>query len=344
MASDDTPSGNGDRLTAVGGGIPADAIIRFSPLGTTITTRKRPSVLGRGLSALLDEAQEQGGVGAAAAQAQTPSVAAGEGVAMIAIADIRPHPAQPRRHFDDAALAELAASIAEQGVLQPILVRPAADGRGFELVAGERRWRASQRAGKHQIPAMIRALDDAATFTIALIENIQRADLNAIEEADAYARLRDVLGHSSEAIGQMTGKSRSHIANILRLLDLPPSVRGLVADGSLAMGHARALIGAPDAELLARRVIAEGLSVRAVEALVRDRKAPAAATGAPSGAAATRTTGDADINALETHLSDLLGLTVRIAHKAGGGGALRLDYSSLDQLDMLCQRLSGESI
>jgi ParB family transcriptional regulator, chromosome partitioning protein len=268
------------------------------------------------------------------------AVGSGEGVSTLAVADIRPHPTQPRRHFDEAALAELAASIAEQGVLQPILVRPSPDGVGYQLVAGERRWRASQRAGKHQIPALVRDLDDSTTFTIALVENIQRADLSAIEEAEAYVRLRDELGHSAEAIGRMTGKSRSHIANLLRLLELPAAVRALVADGSLGMGHARALIGATDAEALARRIVAEGLSVRTVEALLRDRR--------PSTQKPARVplngTGDADIAALETHLSDLLGLKVRIAHRSGAGGTLALDYSSLDQLDMLCQRLSGEGI
>ncbi len=322
------------------GVINADAVIRFSPLGTAVDpVRKRPSGLGRGLSALLGEAQEQGGVGANAAQAPRGPTSEGDGVAMIAIADIRPHPRQPRRHFDEGALSELAASIADQGVLQPILVRPAPDGLGYELVAGERRWRASQRAGKHVIPAMVRVLDDAATFTIALVENIQRADLSAIEEAEAYVRLRDELGHSAETIGRMTGKSRPHIANLLRLLDLPVDVQTMVADGSLGMGHARALIGAPDVQLLARRVVAEGLSVRAVEALVRSRKTPEQARPARA-----PRTNDADIAALETHLADLLGLSVRIAHKGDGAGMLMLDYSSLDQLDMLCQRLSGEII
>jgi ParB family transcriptional regulator, chromosome partitioning protein len=320
--------------------IEADAVIRFSPLGTAVSPRKRPAGLGRGLSALLGEAQEGGGVGAAAAQPAIARTDSDGGATMIAIADIRPHPSQPRRHFDEAALAELADSIARQGVLQPILLRPAHDGRGYELVAGERRWRASQRAGQHHIPAVVRTLSDSDTFTIALVENIQRADLTAIEEAEAYVRLRDELGHSAESIGTMTGKSRSHIANLLRLLELPVRVRTMIAEGSLSMGHARALIGAPDAEALALRVAAEGLSVRAVEGLVRARRSPATK--------ATRATisraPDADIAALESHLSDLLGLKVRIAHRAGAGGSLSLEYSSLDQLDMLCQRLSGEGI
>jgi ParB family chromosome partitioning protein len=323
------------------GPIEAKATISYPPAMPMNGPRKRVGGLGRGLSALLGEAQEQGGVGAAAAHrpAAQPG-AVGEGIAMLAIGDIRPHPGQPRRHFDDAALAELAASIARQGVLQPILVRPDPDGRGFQLVAGERRWRASQRAGQHVIPALVRDLDDNDTFTIALVENIQRADLNAIEEAEAYLRLRDGLGHSAESIAVMTGKSRSHIANLLRLLELPEAIRALVADGSLAMGHARALIGVPDAEHLAKRVIDEGLSVRAVEALARSRK-PA---GIKARRSETAERGDADIQALESHLSDLLGLKVRITHRAGAGGTLSLDYSSLDQLDMLCQRLSGEVI
>jgi ParB family chromosome partitioning protein len=336
MAGDrDVPGG-----PARPGVIDADAVIRFSPLGTAVEpTRRRPSGLGRGLSALLGEAEEQGGVGAGAAQAPGSTISDGDSVVMIAIADIRAHPRQPRRHFDEAALSELAASIADQGVLQPILVRPAPDGQGYELIAGERRWRASQRAGKHVIPAMVRALDDATTFTIALVENIQRADLSAIEEAEAYLRLRNELGHSSEAIGRMTGKSRPHIANLLRLLELPAPVQAMVADGTLGMGHARALIGAADAEQLARKIVADGLSVRAVEALVRNRKAPA-----DGRASRSPRSNDADITALETHLADMLGLTVRIVHKGDTTGTLTLDYSSLDQLDMLCQRLSGEVI
>jgi ParB family transcriptional regulator, chromosome partitioning protein len=332
---------NNDKPMPADGPITADAVIRFSPLGTAVIPRKRPSGLGRGLAALLGEAEEQGGVGAAAMRPNDPVARPGANApGLIAIADIRPHPAQPRRHFDESALDELATSIARQGVLQPILVRPAPDQQGFELVAGERRWRASQKAGLHHIPAMVRDLDDADMFTIALVENIQRADLTAIEEAEAYLRLRDELGHSADVIGTMTGKSRSHIANLLRLLDLPMAVRTMIANGSLGMGHARALIGVPDCESLARRIIDEGLSVRAVEALVRAQRTPASKSSRTTALVAR----DADIAALETHLSDLLGLKVRIAHRAGAGGNLTLDYSSLDQLDMLCQRLSGEAI
>jgi ParB family chromosome partitioning protein len=309
---------------------------------------KRPGGLGRGLSALLGDVQADiaspvpvaGGGGGSAPR---------EGLALLPIADIRPHPDQPRRHFDDAALDELAASIRTKGLVQPIVVRPAPTGRGWQLVAGERRWRASQRAGLHQIPAVVRDLDDNDTFTIALVENIQRQELSAIEEAEAYARLRDQLGHSQEAIGSMTGKSRSHIANILRLLDLPESVRALVATGQLGMGHARAMIGHDDAEALARKTVAQGLSVRKVEALVRaarrngDEGRKSGVRSSSASVAATMP--DADIAALESHLADLIGVKVRITHEQDrGGGTLSLDYSSLEQLDMLCQRLSGEPI
>lgn len=296
---------------------------------------KRPGGLGRGLSALLGDIQVDAPVHSA------PGTPTRNGLAMLQIAEVHPHPDQPRRHFDENALAELADSIAARGLVQPILVRPAPDGNGWQLVAGERRWRASQRAGLHQIPAIVRELDDSDTFTIALIENIQRQDLTAIEEAQAYSRLRDQLGHGQDAIAQMTGKSRSHIANILRLLDLPESIRDLVSTGQIGMGHARALIGYADAEALAHTIVAKGLSVRKVEALVRAAR-NASVGAARSGARSAPATPDADIAALERHLSDLLGVAVRIAHMTNHRGSLTLDYSSLEQLDMLCQRLTGE--
>ena len=296
---------------------------------------KRPAGLGRGLSALLGDIQVDAPVHSA------PGTPTRNGLAMLPIAEVHPHPDQPRRHFDENALAELADSIAARGLVQPILVRPAPDGNGWQLVAGERRWRASQRAGLHQIPAIVRDLDDSDTFTIALIENIQRQDLTAIEEAQAYARMRDQLGHGQDAIAQMTGKSRSHIANILRLLDLPETIRELVSTGQIGMGHARALIGYPDAEALARTIVSKGLSVRKVEALVRAAR-NASASAARSAARPAAPSPDADIAALERHLSDLLGVAVRIVHQTDHRGCLTLDYSSLEQLDMLCQRLTGE--
>lgn len=321
-----------------------DEFPRIVPLGSSGVGRsKRPAGLGRGLSALFEENHSEVPVSMAGAGQGQPAErsAQREGLALLAISDIHPHPDQPRRHFDEAALDELATSIAARGVVQPILVRPAPDGDGWQLIAGERRWRASQRAGVHQIPAIIRTLSDEDTFTIALVENIQRQDLNAIEEAEAYARLRDQLGHSQEAIGRMTGKSRSHIANILRLLELPEAVRGMVAGGELTMGHARALIGFDGAEALAQRIVSQGLSVRKVEALVRSARR----TGdLPGRGHSTGPQANADIAALETHLSDLLGVRVRITHQTDIAGIVTLDYSSLEQLDMLCQRLSGERI
>ncbi|WBO24716.1 ParB/RepB/Spo0J family partition protein [Sphingomonas abietis] len=261
-----------------------------------------------------------------------------EGVRMVPVGDIRPHPDQPRRHFDEEKLEELAQSIATRGVLQPIVLRRI--GTGYQIVAGERRWRAAQRARLHEVPALVRDLNDTETLEIAIIENIQRADLNAIEEAEAYQRLIADFGHSQEALGKLVQKSRSHVANLLRLLDLPSVVRQEVAHGHLSMGHARALITAPDPEKLAADVIRRGLSVRDTERLartVKDGGTPkeriAKAPPAP----------DADIAALERQLGDMLGLAVRIAH-AGEGGTVTLSYSSLDQLDMICQRLSGEKI
>jgi ParB family chromosome partitioning protein len=214
---------------------------------------------------------------------------------------------------------------------------------GISWSRGERRWRAAQRAGLHQIPALVRELDDAATYEIALVENIQRQDLNAIEEAGAYRRLIDDFGHNQEALAKLVGKSRSHVANLMRLLDLPDAVQALIGDGSLAMGHARALIGAADAEAIARRVVKEGLSVRTVEALVRDGKG--GGRKAPLEYRSMDGVGrDPDIVAVERHLSELLGIGVAIQYAGGGKGNLTLKFASLDQLDMICQRLSGEAI
>ena len=284
--------------------------------------KRRPSGLGRGLSSLLgDLAQE------------TPVAGGGHGdIRMIPLASIEPHSGQPRRHFDDAALAELAASIRSRGMIQPIVVRP--HGHRFQIVAGERRWRAAQKARLHELPAIVRDLTDAETLEVALLENIQREDLNAIEEAHAYRRLVADYGHTQEALGRIVHKSRSHIANLLRLLDLPAKVQKMVATGELSMGHARALVTAEDPEGLAAEVVRRGLSVRETEKLARAgkparRRAPLEFKGA-----------GADIAALERQLGDLLGLKVTIKHSPKGG-AVTLSYSSLDQLDMICQRLSA---
>lgn len=307
-------------------------------IGGMIPLRKRPSGLGRGLSALLGDAAGEVAVAAGSSNEALREARGDREVARLPIAAIRPLPGQPRRHFDEAAIVELAASIAARGLLQPIIVRPAPDGAGYQLVAGERRWRAAQRAGLHEIPALVRTLDDSATYEIALVENIQRQDLNAIEEAQGYRRLIADYGHSQEALGTLVGKSRSHVANLLRLLDLPDAVQTLVIEGALSMGHARALIGHPDATALARRAAAEGLSVRAVEAMVRRPAHDAVPKPAIPKAH------DADIAAVECHLAELLGVAVAIQYKGAGAGALTLNFATLDQLDMLCQRLSGESI
>lgn len=296
--------------------------------------KKRPSGLGRGLDALFSEAGRE-------APTMSGSDEPTGGIVRIDVGSIHPHPEQPRRRFDDAALAELAASIAERGVIQPVIVRPAPTGHGYQLVAGERRWRAAQRAGLHDMPAIVRAFDDAETLEIALVENIQREDLNAIEEARAYQKLGDYFGHAQESLARLVGKSRSHVANLLRLLDLPESVQQAVVDQRLTMGHARALINAPDPVALARQVEDKGLSVRQVETIVRELREPKASGKRKARGPAVA---DPDIRAVEDHLADLLGLSVKIVNAGGRGGTVSLKYSSLDQLDMICQRLSGERI
>lgn len=289
--------------------------------------------LGRGLSALLGEV--------AAEQPIAPAAARPSGVQMIQVAAIEPNPDQPRRHFDEAALAELAASIAERGVIQPIVLRPHPFSGGYQIIAGERRWRAAQRARIHEMPAVVRELSDSETFELAIIENVQRQDLNAIEEAEAYQKLIAGYGHTQEALGKLVGKSRSHVANFLRLLELPQPVRALVAEGSLSMGHARAIIGLPDVEAVAAEVVSRGLSVRDTEKLAKAGKGGGTAPK-PKAEAPVRSA-DADISALERHLGDILGLKVSIEH-GEKGGRISIAYSTLEQLDLVCQRLSGEPI
>jgi ParB family chromosome partitioning protein len=295
---------------------------------TSPLARPKPrSGLGRGLNALMGDLAREEPVGEGK-ESSSP------GVRSLPVGSLTPHPGQPRRHFEEGALEELAQSIAQRGVLQPIVVRP--HGTGYQIVAGERRWRAAQRARLHEVPVIVRAFDDTETLEVALVENIQRQDLNAIEEAEAYHRLIEDFGHTQEALGKLVNKSRSHIANLLRLLELPSPVQERVVTGTLTMGHARALIGAPDVEALADQVVARGLSVRDTERLAR------AAKPAPRGPSDS-TGRDPDLAALEHQLADLLGLSVRVAHGAKGG-TLTLAYSTLDQLDMVCQRLTGERI
>jgi ParB family transcriptional regulator, chromosome partitioning protein len=289
---------------------------------------KRPSGLGRGLSALLGDIEREEPVRGLETQ--------GSGVQMLPVSDLHPHPDQPRRYFDDSLLDELARSITARGVLQPIVVRPH-DG-GYQIVAGERRWRAAQRASLHQVPVIIKEFDDATTLEVALIENIQRHDLNAIEEGEAYRRLISEYGHSQEALGKIVHKSRSHVANLMRLLDLPVPVRDSIATGELSMGHARAMLGVPDPLMFMVQILKRGLSVRETEALARKAKVKP-----PSATPRASARHDPDLDALERHLGDLLGLKVRINH-GQKSGAITLNYSSLDQLDLICQRLSGEKI
>ncbi|MBV9527274.1 ParB/RepB/Spo0J family partition protein [Sphingomonas sp.] len=288
--------------------------------------------LGMGLSALLGEAARPGG----------SSAEQDRGVREIEIARIRRNPNQPRTYFDEAALDELSKSIAARGVLQPILVRPVEED-GFEIVAGERRWRAAQLAQLHAIPAIVRDIDDASTAEIALIENVQRQDLNAIEEAEGYRQLIEQFGHTQDDVGRIVHKSRSHVANLLRLLDLPEFVRQALVRGEISMGHARAIASAEDPEGLTREIIAQGLSVREAERLAQKaRPGIADAIGRASARNAAKAA-NADLEALQRQLGDLLGLRVKVHHH-GNSGSVLLHYSTLDQLDMICQRLSGEPI
>lgn len=286
--------------------------------------------LGRGLSALLGEVAREQPIGGG------PDAVRAAGTVTLPVGQIVPNPDQPRRTFDEDALDELAGSLRSRGLIQPIVVRPR---RGtYEIVAGERRWRAAQRAGLHEVPVIVRQLDDAETLELAIVENIQRQDLNAIEEALAYRRLAAEFGHTQDALARIVGKSRSHVANLLRLLDLPAPVQQAVVEGRLSMGHARALISAPEPEALAEEVERRGLSVRETEALARgekprrERQPPLEYKGS-----------DADVAMLERQLADQLGLKVAIAH-GPKGGTVTIAYATLDQLDMVCQRLSGESL
>ena len=289
---------------------------------------RRPG-LGRGLSALLGEA--------ARPQNEEDGVPPAGIVRDIDVGLIYPNPNQPRARFDETSIEELADSIRERGVISPILVRPV-DG-GFQLIAGERRWRAAQKAQLHHIPALIKDLDDSSSAEVALIENIQREDLNAIEEAEGYRKLIDRHGHTQEQLGKLVAKSRSHVANLLRLLDLPIDVRAMLIGGEISMGHARAIIGSPDPSGIAREIVEGGLSVRQAE----DRARASKPLSPRSGSTSKPRPVDADLAALERQLGDLLGLKVKVLH-SGAGGTVSLAYSSLDQLDMICQRLSGEPI
>jgi ParB family chromosome partitioning protein len=295
--------------------------------------------LARGLSALMSDAGLDGAMGRAQA-------ADGERNAMqsVPIGDVVPNPDQPRQGFDEHELADLAGSIRAKGVLQPLIVRLAGDAAGrYQIVAGERRWRAVQIAGLHEIPVIVRDFADTEVLEVAIIENIQRADLNPIEEAQAYRRLIDQHGHTQEQMGAILGRSRSHVANSLRLTNLPDSVQTLLRRGDISAGHGRALLMAERPEALARTVVERGLSVRETERLAKRRGGPdgPSAAGGPSGPRGAPDESDPDTRMLEGDLSAALRMGVRIRHgKPGEGGILSVRYRDLDQLDALCELLS----
>ena len=299
--------------------------------------------LGRGLGALLGEARREEPLvtaGLIKGEGDEARVVRADGLASLPVGAIEPHPDQPRRHFAEEALAELASSIAKRGVLQPVIVRPLAGGR-YQLVAGERRWRAAQKAQLHEIPALIRELEERDVLALALIENIQREDLNPVEEARAYQRLGQLDDLPQSTIANLVGKSRSHVANLQRLLTLPQAVLDHLEAGRLDMGHARALVGRDDAESLAQRAVNENLSVREVERLARN----AATARKREPRTARDPAKDADIVAVQNHLEEFLGLPVRIAADTDPrSGAVTIRYRTLDQLDLICQRLTGGGI
>lgn len=287
--------------------------------------------LGRGLSALLGED---------ASSPERDTAAPAKGTRAVPIDQIYPGWFQPRRNFDEGELNALVESIAAQGILQPLLVRPHPKFAGaFEILAGERRWRAAQRAHLHEVPVLVKEIGDREALEIALVENIQRSDLNAIEEAQGYKRLIDEFGHTQEALATALGKSRSHIANLLRLLMLPQEIKDMVADGRLSMGHARALVGldAEKALALAQTIVRDGLSVREAERAAKPPEETQFVTHKPRGGRRR----DANIVALERELSEALGLKVDIAFD-GKRGALTIRYASLDQLDDVLNKLRAK--
>jgi len=292
--------------------------------------RNKPRGLGRGLSALMADVTAD------------PVVSGDQGPRrpdmLVPIERLKPNPDQPRRTFNPEDLEDLTASIKEKGIIQPLIVRPM--GEDYEIVAGERRWRAAQKAQLHQVPVLVRDFDDTEVLEIAIIENIQRADLNAVEEAAGYRQLMDKFGHTQEKLSEALGKSRSHIANLMRLLSLPSDVQEMVKEGQLSAGHARALITCENASDLAKQVIRGGLSVRATEALVKKQQRgdqPVMEKPKP-----VKPEKDADTKALEGDLSAMLGMKVTIDHKPGGeAGQIIIKYDTLDQLDEICGRLNG---
>lgn len=295
----------------------------------TEETRKRG--LGRGLSALLgeDPAESRG--------AMAPESGDTRPANSLPVELMQPSPYQPRRHFDDEAFATLVESVRDKGVLQPVLVRKdPKDSKRYEIVAGERRWRAAQQARLHEIPVVIRDLSDRDTLEVALVENLQREDLTPLEEAEAYRRLMDEFGHTQEVLAKAVGKSRSHVANMMRLLSLPKPVQRMLDEGEITAGHARTLINAENPEELAREIQRRGLNVRQTEDLSRKTKPPAG----KKAAAVARP--DPNISALEHDLAEAVGLKVTVQAKASGAGSMTIHFDSPEQLDEVIRRLKEE--
>jgi ParB family transcriptional regulator, chromosome partitioning protein len=280
------------------------------------------SRLGRGLASLIGDVGDES---SSTETSRKPSRAP--------IENLKPNPRNPRRLFSEAELEELAASIREHGIIQPIVVRKASGDDTFEIIAGERRWRAAQRANQHDVPIVVVEATDKQALEFAIIENVQRADLNAIEEASGYLALMEDVNHSQEEVAQIVGKSRSHVANVVRLLKLSEPVQALVRSGELSAGHARQLVGQPNALELAQNIIKRGMSVRQVE----DEARREGRTQARDVAGISRAK-DADTKALEKRLSDALGLEVMVDHR-GQGGTLHIKYSDLEQLDEIIRKL-----
>lgn len=285
------------------------------------------SRLGRGLASLIGEPT----------QGQQPVLPPEGEQRMVPLAEVRAGRLNPRKDFREEDLAELAESIRTKGLVQPIIVRPSAEG-GYEIVAGERRWRAAQRAGLHMVPVIARDLSDKEVLELAIIENVQRADLNAIEEAAGYRELIERFQYSQEQVAEIIGKSRSHVANTLRLLKLPARVQEMVQEGELTAGHARALIGRDDAEVLAQHIVDEDLNVREVEALVQDGE-----DVAQRGPSRQPKEKDPDTRAFERELSSILGLKVEIKRGSGESGNLVIKFGNFDQLDYIRARISGSA-
>lgn len=283
--------------------------------------------LGRGLSALMSDVSQSDNTAAPA----RPDL-------VVPVERVRPNPDQPRRTFDNDALQELAASVAERGIIQPLIVRVSPDDpQMFEIVAGERRWRAAQIAKLHEIPVLVRSYTDTEVLEVAIIENIQRANLNPVDEAASYRQLMDKFGHTQDQMATALGKSRSHIANLLRLLSLPEEVQQYLVTGALTSGHARTLVGHPQAAALAREYIQRKLSVREAESLAK--KGPALKRRPVTGAPVPK---DPDTVQIENELTAALRMKVTIDHKAGDeGGRISISYKTLDQLDDLLRALSG---